>query len=150
MVSRHALFSFRRCLRTFDGPESIVYKQSMFRRPPTVALRTVHRLRCSCSFIGTVALPLRKRDNLYPYVYTVLQVKGPSVSSSPSKFRWDSCFLSHPSSVFPLSIQSVACDELIHPSRTVGYEIQRRFFGVYINIWCHKWCCWRCGLGISG
>ncbi|XP_074585748.1 protein OSB1, mitochondrial [Curcuma longa] len=81
MVSRHALFSLRRCLHTSDGPESIVYKQSMFRRPATVARQTVYPLRRSCSLIGTVVLPPRKPDSLYPFVYTVLEVK------EPSKFR---------------------------------------------------------------
>ncbi|XP_042399739.1 protein OSB1, mitochondrial-like isoform X1 [Zingiber officinale] len=86
MVPRHALFSLRRCLHAFDGRESIVYKQSMFRRPSTVPRETVYPLRRSCSLIGTVILAPRKSDGVGA-VYTFLEVEGPSVSSTPSKFQ---------------------------------------------------------------
>ncbi|XP_042399744.1 protein OSB1, mitochondrial-like [Zingiber officinale] len=87
MVPRHALFSLRRCVHTFDGLESIVYKQSTVRRPSTVARKTVYPLRHSCSLIGTVILAPRKSDRCRPFVYTFLEVEGPSVSSTPSKFQ---------------------------------------------------------------
>ncbi|XP_042409504.1 uncharacterized protein LOC121998588 isoform X2 [Zingiber officinale] len=87
MVPRHALFSLRRCVHTFNGRESIVYKQSMFRRPSTVDRETVYPLRRSCSLIGTVVLAPRKSDRFCPLVYTFLEVEGPSISSTPSKFK---------------------------------------------------------------
>nr|CAD1841368.1 unnamed protein product [Ananas comosus var. bracteatus] len=78
------------------GSESMAYRRSMLRAPPTVRAPGIRRN--SCSFIGTVVAPVRRagRDPEKPWAYTFLEVKrqracgassSSSSSSSPSSFE---------------------------------------------------------------
>ncbi|WOL07806.1 hypothetical protein Cni_G16555 [Canna indica] len=68
-----------------EGVQSVPYRQSMFRRPPTVRRSFVRRN--SCSFIGTVVCPVKRLASRHFGVYTFLEVKGRSAGLNPSSFR---------------------------------------------------------------
>ncbi|OAY81481.1 hypothetical protein ACMD2_05588 [Ananas comosus] len=78
------------------GSESMAYRRSMLRAPPTVRAPGIRRN--SCSFIGTVVAPVRRSgiDPEKSRAYTFLEVKrqrahgassSSSSSSSPSSFE---------------------------------------------------------------
>ncbi|XP_020091635.1 protein OSB1, mitochondrial-like isoform X2 [Ananas comosus] len=108
------------------GSESMAYRRSMLRAPPTVRAPGIRRN--SCSFIGTVVAPVRRagRDHEKPWAYTFLEVKrqraygassSSSSSSSPSSFE---ILLAMRDKLAEISLRHLQPNDFIYVSGPLG------------------------------